>query len=186
MSLRRVKSKHCTVRTFCGRQTVSRILYALAGVAIIRLGFGFPRGSSSLPGNCDGPSLTPQAAPRFPIWPCSMWGLPSRSVSESLVRSYRTFSPLLDSGTEIYVSVPNPAVCFLWHFPSLTGPRITRHTALWSSDFPPSTEVDGDRPSACQPHDFMLLIKFCNSTGRGEWNSKGIPVVGWVNARSEA
>jgi hypothetical protein len=79
-----------------------------------------------------------------------------------------------------------PAVCFLWHFPSLTGPRITRHTALWSSDFPPSTEVDGDRPSACQPHDFMLLTKFCNSTGRDEWNSNGIPVVGWVKARSEA
>jgi len=29
-----------------------------------------------------------------------------------------------------------PAVCFLWHFPSLAGPRATRHTALWSSDFP--------------------------------------------------
>ena len=25
---------------------------------------------------------------------------------------------------------------FLLHFPSLTGPRTTRHTALWSSDFP--------------------------------------------------
>src|SRR5262245_58370066 len=31
------------------------------------------------------------------------------------------------------------AVSFLWHFPSLTSPRITRHTALRSSDFPPST-----------------------------------------------
>jgi len=33
------------------------------------------------------------------------------------------------------------AVCFLWHFPS-TGlepglPDVIRHTALWSSDFPP-------------------------------------------------
>jgi len=30
----------------------------------------------------------------FPIWPCSVWGLPSRSVTGPLVRSYRTFSPL--------------------------------------------------------------------------------------------
>src|SRR4029077_6475948 len=28
------------------------------------------------------------------IWPCSMWGLQSRSVAEPLVRSYRTFSTL--------------------------------------------------------------------------------------------
>jgi hypothetical protein len=33
------------------------------------------------------------------------------------------------------------AVCFLWHWPS-TGlnariPDVIRHTALWSSDFPP-------------------------------------------------
>ena len=31
------------------------------------------------------------------------------------------------------------AVYFLLHFPSLTSPRVTRHTALWSSDFPPLT-----------------------------------------------
>src|SRR5262245_21199515 len=99
-----------------------------------------------------------------------MWGLPSRSVSESLVRSYRTFSPLLRSSLA--------AVCFLWHFPSLTGPRVTRHTALRSSDFPPSTKVDGDHPSACLSHDFMPFSKFRNSDGSGEWNSKGTPVVG--------
>ncbi len=33
------------------------------------------------------------------------------------------------------------AVCFLWHFPSneleLVLPDVIRHTALWSSDFPP-------------------------------------------------
>jgi hypothetical protein len=28
-------------------------------------------------------------------------------------------------------------VCFLWHFPSLAGPRVTWHLALESSDFPP-------------------------------------------------
>src|SRR5438876_2786772 len=85
------------------RQTVSRILYALAGVAIIHLGLWFPKGSSSLPGNCDGPSPALERAPRFPIWPCSVWGLPSRSVSGSLVRSYRTFSPLLGDTSQRYV-----------------------------------------------------------------------------------
>jgi len=29
-----------------------------------------------------------------PIWSCTGWGLPSRSVTGTLVRSYRTFSPL--------------------------------------------------------------------------------------------
>src|SRR5262249_27267695 len=113
-----------------------------------------------------------KAALRFPIWPCSVWGLPSRSVSESLVRSYRTFSPLLRDSESL------AAVCFLWHFPSLTAPRITRPTALRSSDFPPSTKVDGDRPSACQSHDFMPFSKFRKSDGSGEWNSKGTAVVG--------
>jgi len=120
-------------------------------VAIIRLGLRFPTSSSSLPGNYDGPPLAhfhqgfalsgwPFGAPRFPIWPCSTWGLPSRSVTGPLVRSYRTFSPLPLIA----------AVCFLWHFPSLTGPRTTRHAALWSSDFP--RRIRRDRPSACQSY----------------------------------
>src|SRR5262249_19717529 len=70
------------------------------------------------------------------------------------------------------------AVSFLLHFPSLTSPRATRHTALRSSDFPPSTEVDGDHPSAYQPYDFMHSINFCNSRGNGEWNSRTSPVPG--------
>jgi hypothetical protein len=77
-----------------------------------------------------------------------------------------------------------PAVCFLWHFPSLTGPRVTRHTALRSSDFPRG--FPRDHPSACQLYDFMLLSNFCNSGGRSEWNSMATPVVGWVKRRLEA
>src|SRR5207248_1017823 len=42
----------------------------------------------------------------------------------------------------------SPAVYFLWHFPSLTSPRVTRHTALWSSDFPRG--LPRDHPSACR------------------------------------
>jgi hypothetical protein len=75
---------------------------------------------------CASRQARPSEAPRFPIWLCSVWGLPSRSVTGPLVRSYRTFSPLPLIA----------AVFFLWHFPSLTGPRTTRHTTLWSSDFP--------------------------------------------------
>jgi len=124
-----------------GRQTVSRILYTREGAAIIHLGLQSPEGSSSLPGNYGGPPPAPQAAPCFPIWPCSVWGLPSRPVTGPLVRSYRTLSPLPFVKT---------AVCFLLHFPSLTSPRVTRHTALWSSDFP-RMKFTRDHPSACQP-----------------------------------
>ncbi len=46
-----------------------------------------------------------------PIWSCSRWGLPYRSVARLAVRSYRTISPLPD---------PLRAIggIFLLHFPS--------------------------------------------------------------------
>src|SRR5262249_52139157 len=97
------------------------------GVAIIRLGLWFPKSSSSYPETTTGRRRRYQVTSRFPIWPCSVWGLPSRFVTGSLVRSYRTFSPLPRK---------SQAVCFLCHFPSFTGPRITRHLTLRISDFP--------------------------------------------------
>jgi hypothetical protein len=51
-----------------------------------------------------------------------------------------------------YPGVAVEAVCFLWHFPSSglesTLPDVIRHTALRSSDFPPSASEDAesDRP----------------------------------------
>ena len=44
------------------------------------------------------------------------------------------------------------AVCFLWHFPSdgldAALPDVIRHTALRSSDFPPSSLTnESDRPA---------------------------------------
>jgi hypothetical protein len=90
------------------RQTISRILYTLTSAAIIRLGPQSPEGSSGLPGNCGGPPLAPQATPRFPIWPCSVWGLPSRSVTGPLVRSYRTFSPLLINQRYVFCGTFRP------------------------------------------------------------------------------
>jgi len=68
----------------------------------------------------------------FGLAPCGVYH--ASAVTAGAVRSYRTFSPLLQE------RVPE-AVCFLWHWPS-TGfeariPDVIRHTTLWSSDFPP-------------------------------------------------
>ena len=46
-----------------------------------------------------------------PIWSCSRWGLPCRSVARLAVRSYRTISPLPDLRRAI-------GGIFLLHFPS--------------------------------------------------------------------
>jgi hypothetical protein len=53
--------------------------------------------------------------------------------------------------------ITKPAVCFLWHCPSgcLTAPLpacipdligVTRHRALWCSDFPPPAHAGSDSP----------------------------------------
>ena len=47
----------------------------------------------------------------LPIWSCSRWGLPCRSVAGLAVRSYRTISPLPDLRRAI-------GGIFLLHFPS--------------------------------------------------------------------
>ncbi len=84
-----------------------------------------------------GPSL-------FGLAPCGV--CPARCITAAAVRSYRTFSPLPGHPKM------HQAVCFLWHLPS-TGlepgfPDVIRHTALRSSDFPPSPpeSAESDRP----------------------------------------
>jgi len=70
----------------------------------------------------------PRTPSLFGLAPCGV--CPARGITVAAVRSYRTFSPL-----------PFRAVCFLWHFPSTVlndgFPDVIRHTAPWSSDFPP-------------------------------------------------
>ena len=75
-------------------------------------------------------SATAKPSSLFGLAPCGV--CPARDIAVAAVRSYRTFSPLPRR---------NGAVCFLWHFPSASldagFPDVIRHTALWSSDFPP-------------------------------------------------
>src|SRR4030095_16876291 len=75
------------------------------------------------------PRPAPEMRTTFPVWPCSVWGLPDDPLPNRRCALTAPFHP--------YLRPFGPsAVSFLLHFPSLTGPRITRHTALWSSDFP--------------------------------------------------
>ena len=66
-----------------------------------------------------------------PICPFSGWGLPSRAVTDALVRSYRTVSAFLARGKP-------PAGVFFSVALSVGSPRpaVSRHPALWSPDFP--------------------------------------------------
>ena len=74
----------------------------------------------------------PEAPSLFGLAPCGV--CPARDIAAAAVRSYRTFSPLPRACE---------AVRFLWHFPSTSldagFPDVIRHTALRSSDFPPSS-----------------------------------------------
>ncbi len=79
----------------------------------------------------------------FPVWPCSVWGLPDDPLPNRRCALTAPFHP--------YLRPCGPsAVYFLLHFPSLTGPRVTRHTTLWSSDFPLWAKAQSDHPSACE------------------------------------
>ena len=67
---------------------------------------------------------------RIPIWSCSRWGLPCRSVARLAVRSYRTISPLpaFRRRRRRYLSVALSV--------GSRRPGVTWHLALWSPDFP--------------------------------------------------
>ena len=84
----------------------------------------------------------------IPTWSCSGWGLPSRIVTNPLVRSYRTFSTL-----PIYVLHSQwlhnalKAVCFLLHFPSPHDARPLAGTLPFGvRTFLPPFKTEGDCP----------------------------------------
>ena len=93
-----------------------------------------------------------RAAPRSPIWPCTRWGFPC------LVACASSGALLPHLFTLARVACATRAVCFLWHYPSgrlAASPpacipaiqaRVTRHRALWCSDFPPPARAGSDSP----------------------------------------
>ncbi len=93
------------------------------------------RSQAVYPRASDGPSLIPCGiALLFDLAPCGVYR--AATVASDAVRSYRTFSPLplRNRGGlfSVALSVGSPL------------PRVTRHTALWSSDFPRSSEEKRD------------------------------------------
>ena len=112
-----------------------------------------------VPGTCSTVRNVERAAPGSPIWPCTRWGFPC-------LRAYAWSGGLLPHlFTLATASLPKPRRSnFLWHYPSgrLTAPppacilpqtflrrprRVTRHRALWSSDFPPPPNCSGESDS---------------------------------------
>ena len=82
-----------------------------------------------------------------PIWSCSGWGLPYRSVTRLVVRSYRTVSPLPDppscrSKTEAIGGLLSVALSV-----GSRRPGVTWHPALRSPDFPPPPSCKQKRGS---------------------------------------
>ena len=120
---------------------VSRILSAClaAGRTVIPLGHALLRSSSDLPGGECAPSQhadARSAAPSlFGLAPCGV--CPARSITGAAVRSYRTFSPL--PGAAVARAPGRYIFCGTFRRNGLepTRPDVIRHTALWSSDFPP-------------------------------------------------
>jgi hypothetical protein len=99
-----------------------------------------------------GPARARIAADSFPIWSCSVWGLPC-------LRRYRRSGALLP---HLFTLTPIPrgiwAVYSLWHLPSLSletqVPDVIRHTALRSPDFPlPELPPAATVQSACSLDD---------------------------------
>jgi len=98
---------------------VSRIL----SWTTIYLGPASPLASRGLTRASVGPTLA------APIRPCSGWGLPSRHVAVTLVRSYHTvsaFLPLENGGVFFSVALSVGS----------RRPAVSWHPALWSPDFP--------------------------------------------------
>ena len=86
----------------------------------------------------------------LPIWSCSVWGLPCRS--------HRCGRGGLLPHPFTLTSAPSRtklAVCFLLHWPSRSLdapiPDVIRHTALWSSDFPPPLDTRARAAATIRP-----------------------------------
>ena len=81
---------------------ISRVLFRLAAATIIYLGRRLPAGSSDSTRKVDGPPLS------FPIWSCSMWGLPKPAGHPTAGALLPHLSTLTDQigGLNFYGTVP--------------------------------------------------------------------------------
>ena len=110
-----------------------------------------------------------RAAPQFPIWPCTRWGFPclktyalsggllphlftlTRARAEIRQNPGGIFSVALSVGTprgiasRVYLGVM---------------PQVTRHRALWCSDFPPRTRARSGSPP------FQNLLNYSSTPPR--------------------
>ena len=86
-----------------------------------------------------------RAAPGSPIWPCSRWGFPCLrdcSWSGGLLPHLFTLAPLAITHRQgglfsVALSVGTLHIVASRVYPEARAYRVTRHRALWSSDFPP-------------------------------------------------
>jgi len=145
---------------------ISRILYGVAAVTVIPLGRPSLAGSSDLPGGLACRAGTHRMLPpgSLPIWSCSVWGLPCPvhycpggallPHLFTLTASLRTFFRGRRNGLRLLrprvrlkrASSLRPlthggmfsVALSVWRPLKVAIPDVIRHTALWSSDFPPS------------------------------------------------
>ena len=107
----------------------------------------------------------------LPIWSCSVWGLPCPPHccdGGALLPHLFTLTSMSPPGRYVFCgtfrrtcSHPCAKNAQGWG----TLPDVIRHTALWSSDFPPASSADdtSDRP-------VQLPTLYCNSRGTGPWS----------------
>jgi hypothetical protein len=126
-------------------RAVSRILSALLRAErIICLSSRYPE-SVSLSRNLE------RAAPGFPIWPCTRWGFPCRVACASrgaLLPHLFTITPTPKCRGCLFsvaLSVGNSLDFPPAYIPAARA-RVTRHRALWCSDFPLLTRAKSDSP----------------------------------------
>jgi len=129
----------------------------------------------------------------LPIWSCSVWGLPCPlhywSGGALLPHLFTLTPPFLSDLADVAKAQWNGgAVCFLWHLPStdfeIGFPDVIRHTALWSSDFPPAflDETRAAVRSSCLRSDYMRqgVTDRGNEVCAGEGTRTSIFCFGWT------
>jgi hypothetical protein len=110
--------------------------------AVIPLGRGSLRGSSNLPGSCNGASRSSS-----PIWSCSAWGLPCQTHCcgrGALLPHLFTLTRRILRPDRRYIFCGTIRKTRFERAP----PAVSRHAALWRPDFPPGLGLHRNRATA--------------------------------------